>query len=215
MTGDSACVIAVFAKAAIAGRVKTRLIGELGADGAARLHRALVRQALQTALAADVGTVQLWRSEADTDLARIAAELDVEMQMQCTGDLGQRMAHAFGVLLPQGRRVILVGSDCPSRMQQDFRDACALLTRGSDAVLGPTEDGGYHLIALRSVHPELFAGVEWGTTSVMEQTRARLRAAALHWDELPMRWDIDRPADLARLLADPLYAQLAGELART
>jgi len=49
----------------------------------------------------------------------------------------------------------------------------------------------------------------------MEQTRARLRAAALHWDELPMRWDIDRPADLARLLADPLYAQLAGELART
>ena len=215
MTGDSACVVAVFAKAAIAGSVKTRLIGELGADGAARLHRALVRQALQTALAAGLGTVQLWCSDVDGALARIAAALEVEMQTQCAGDLGERMAHAFSVLLAQASRVILVGSDCPSRIEQDFRDACTLLARGCDAVLGPTEDRGYHLIALRSVHPELFVGVDWGTTRVIEQTRTRLRAAGLRWDELPVRWDIDRPADLARLLADPLYTQLAAELAGT
>jgi hypothetical protein len=212
MTSDNACVIVVFAKAAAAGSVKTRLIPQLGAAGAARLHLALVRQALYTALAARVGRVQLWCDDADAGLAQLAMELEVELCLQCAGDLGERMAHTFRVLMPQASRVILVGSDCPSRSEQDFRDAGAQLARGSDAVLGPTEDGGYHLIGLQSVQPGLFIDIDWSTTRVMGQTRARLHAAALRWHELPMRWDVDRPADLARLLADPLYAHLSAEL---
>ena len=140
-------------------------------------------------------------------------ELEVDLRLQCAGDLGERMAHTFHVLMPQASRVILVGSDCPSRSAQDFRDADTQLARGCDAVLGPTEDGGYHLIGLQSGQPGLFKDIEWSTPRVLEQTRARLHAAALRWHELPMRWDVDRPADLARLLADPLYAQLSAELA--
>jgi uncharacterized protein len=210
---DNRCVIAVFAKAAAAGNVKTRLIPQLGAAGAARLHLALVRQALQTALAARVGPVQLWCTDTDPGLAQLAAELEVELRLQCAGDLGERMAHTFRVLMPRASRVILVGSDCPSRSAQDFREAGAQLARGCDAVLGPTEDGGYHLIAFQRVQPSVFVDIDWSTAWVMEQTRARLRAAALRWHELPMRWDVDRPADLARLLADPLYAQLSAECA--
>ena len=41
--------IAVFARAPVAGSVKTRLIPRLGAAGAARLHEQLVQRALATA----------------------------------------------------------------------------------------------------------------------------------------------------------------------
>jgi rSAM/selenodomain-associated transferase 1 len=215
MTSTSGCTVAVFAKAAVPGAVKTRLIPQLGAAGAARLHVALVREALQTALDAGVGRVQLWCTERDAALSGVAAELGVEVRCQCAGDLGGRMAHTFDELLPLAGRVILVGSDCPSRCVQDFEDASTQLESGCDAVLGPAEDGGYHLIALHSAQPLVFAGIDWSTPYVLEQTRDRLRALDLHWHELPMRWDVDRPDDLARLRADPQHAPLLAELNRT
>jgi rSAM/selenodomain-associated transferase 1 len=202
-------VIAVFAKAPIAGRAKTRLIPLLGPSGAAALHYAMVQQALQTALEADVGVVQLWDTQHDPALCDLAASLRISVRRQCAGDLGQRMSHTFAALLAQTASVILVGSDCPVRSAQDFREADSHLEAGCDAVLGPTEDGGYHLIALRRVQPGLFTEIDWSTSVVMEQTRRRLRALELHCHELPMRWDVDRPEDLVRLRADPHLAELA------
>ncbi len=198
----------MFAKAALAGEAKTRLIPELGAVGAAGLHLALVRQALETALAADVGRVELWYTRQDAALNDVAAKLGVHTRQQCTGDLGARMSHCFDRLLAHASGVILVGSDCPSRSRQDFREASVELRSGCNAVLGPTEDGGYHLIALRKVQAALFAGIDWSTPLVMQQTRERMRALRLRWHELPMRWDIDRPEDLARLRTDPQFAEL-------
>ena len=209
MTRGSGCAIAVFAKAPVAGRTKTRLIPLLGPGGAARLHCALLQQALETALAADIGSVLLWCTEDDPTLRDLAKMLRVPMRRQCAGDLGQRMAHAFADLLSRAASVILVGSDCPERSALDFREAGEHLASGCDAVLGPTEDGGYHLIGLRSVQPELFTGIDWSTPAVMEQTRRRMHALDLRWHELAMRWDVDRPEDLVRLRADPQLAQLA------
>jgi rSAM/selenodomain-associated transferase 1 len=209
MTRDSGCEIAVFAKAPVAGRTKTRLIPLLGPGGAARLHCALLQQALETALEADIGSVLLWCTEDDPTLNDLAATLRVPMQRQCAGDLGQRMSHTFADLLPRVASAILVGSDCPVRSALDFREAGKHLMSGCDAVLGPTEDGGYHLIGLRSVQPALFTEIDWSTPAVMEQTRRRMRALDLSWHELAMRWDVDRPEDLARLRADPHLAPLA------
>jgi rSAM/selenodomain-associated transferase 1 len=215
MTSDSGCVIAVFAKAAVPGAVKTRVIPQIGASGAARLHLALVRQALQTALDAQIGRVQLWTTAADPALSDIAHRLGVDLRLQTGGDLGQRMSHTFAELLAITRSVILVGSDCPSRCAQDLREASVQLASGCEAVLGPTEDGGYHLIALNRVLPSVFIDIDWSTPAVFEQTRARLRTLAVRWHELPLRWDVDRPEDLARLRADPRHATLVAEAGGT
>ncbi len=51
--------ILTFAKAPMPGRVKTRLIPALGAAGAARLARRLLRHTLTQAMAADLGSVEL------------------------------------------------------------------------------------------------------------------------------------------------------------
>ena len=52
--------IAVFARAPVAGQVKTRLIPLLGADGAAALQRRLIERTLATARAVDGARVTLW-----------------------------------------------------------------------------------------------------------------------------------------------------------
>jgi rSAM/selenodomain-associated transferase 1 len=210
MTGVSTCTVAVFAKAPVPGAAKTRLIPELGAVAAARLHLSLVQQALETALAADVGRVELWWTQPHAELSELAHTLNVEVRAQCSGELGSRMADSFDRLLAQAPFAILVGSDCPARSAEDFRNARAELDAQCHAVFGPTEDGGYHLIALRDFHSAVFRQIDWGTERVMQQTRSRVRALGWRWHELPMRWDVDRPADLDRLRDD---AQLSGLLA--
>lgn len=211
-----ACVIAVLAKAPASGRVKTRLIPRLGADGAARLHARLVRHAIDTALASGVGPVELWCAPALSHpfFQEIAVEYGVELQHQGEGDLGERMAEAFRSLLERHFRAILVGTDCPARTAEDFKRARDALDEGHDAVLGPAEDGGYHLIGLPRSEPRLFEGIAWSTDRVLTQTRMRLSALALSWDELPVRWDLDRPDDYERLLADAELGALAAGLGR-
>ena len=112
--------ILVFAKAPIPGRVKTRLIPALGAVGAARLAGRLLDDTLGRALAADIGPVELCASPAVThsDWAGHVLPAGLATSDQGTGDLGARMARAarrhLGAGWDAGRRVLLVGTDCPA-----------------------------------------------------------------------------------------------------
>jgi len=202
--------IAVFAKAPVAGQVKTRLAPLLGPEGAAALHAALVRHAIATALAASSGEVELWcaPSEDHPFFARCAGEFGVRLRRQEGADLGGRMRHAFEEGLSAGRGLVLTGSDCPSLGAQDLREAVAALAT-HDAVITPAEDGGYVLVGLARAAPRIFAGIEWGAPSVMERTRAALAASGLRWKELPARWDVDRPEDYERLVREGLLAEAA------
>jgi len=174
--------VIVFVREARAGRVKTRLIPLLGAEGAARLHARLAERALATARDAGLGPVERWGT-----------------RRQRGADLGARMQHAFQRSLRRADRVILIGSDCPVLRPAHLRRASRWLAGGADAVLAPAEDGGYALIALRRVSPRLFADIDWGGPRVMAQTRERLAALGWRWRELPTLWDVDRPEDVARL----------------
>lgn len=201
-------MVAVFAKPIVAGEAKTRLILALGAQGAAQLHAALTRQALRVAIDARIGPVELWCAAPDVALDTIAAEACVDVQLQHGEDLGARMADAFSRLLLRADASILIGTDCPARTAEDLREAAAQLSSGCDAVLGPAEDGGYHLIGLRAPQAELFSGIAWSTDTVISATRAKLRELRLRWHELPLRWDVDRPEDLERLRSDARFAAL-------
>ena len=189
--------IAVFAKAPVAGEVKTRLVASLGAEGAARLHQALVERALATALAARLGPVSLWCAP-DTShpfFARCSERHGVELRRQQGADLGERMHHAFE---QAAGPLVLIGSDCPALDPRDLRAAADAL-RAEDAVFVPAEDGGYVLVGLVRPDARVFADVPWGTARVMACTRDRLRDAGLRWRELPQLWDVDRPDDYVRL----------------
>lgn len=192
--------ILVFARAPVAGAVKTRLIPLLGAAGAATLHRRLLGHALATAQRAG-NSLALWGTPDSSDpvLQDMAAQYGAAMQQQQGADLGARMAHAFAATLAQTAQALCIGADCPALTANHLHQAAAALREGSDAVFVPAEDGGYALVGLRRHIPQLFAGIDWGTATVMAQTRSRLQALHLRWQELETLWDVDRPADYQRL----------------
>lgn len=189
--------IVVFAKAPVAGRVKTRLIPALGAAGAAQLAAHLLDRALQQALAAAVGPVELCMSPAPgaPEWAGIPLPAGIETSDQGEGDLGARMARAAQRAIARGEPVLLTGTDCPDLTAARLRTAAAQLA-GHGAVLHRAEDGGYPLLGVRAFAAGLFEDMPWSTATVADLTLARL--AALGWtvwvgDTLR---DIDEPADL-------------------
>jgi hypothetical protein len=80
-----------------------------------------------------------------------------------------------------------------------LRGAANALRNGTDVILIPAEDGGYVLIGTRSAQPPLFAGIAWGTKTVLSETRARIIEQRLILTEQPPLWDVDTESDLARL----------------
>jgi len=69
----------------------------------------------------------------------------------------------------------------------------------ADVVLIPATDGGYVLIGARKTYPNLFAGIAWGTDTVLAETRQRVAALGLKAIELAPLWDVDTEADLCRM----------------
>lgn len=190
----------VFVKAPVPGQVKTRLTGMLGKRGAARLYMALLRHTLSLTTAANLCPIQLWCTP-DTRHAFFTAcrrDYGIELRAQRGKDLGWRMAHAFSKTLATSPYALLIGGDCASLEVAELRLALAALDSGRDAVLVPAEDGGYVLIGLHRSGPALFKGIRWGGKRVLAMTRRRLRRTGLNWLELPLGWDVDRPADVRR-----------------
>ena len=197
------------------GRVKTRLIPALGAEGAARLASRLLYHALEQALEADLGPVELCASPAPEHpdwqpwlpaLRQLRAPGPfLAWSDQGEGDLGARMARRSRTYLDAGEPVLLMGTDCPALTPRRLREAAGAL-HGHEAALIPARDGGYVLLGLRAFHPSLFNAMPWGTSAVADLTLKRLRD--LNWRV----WvgealaDIDVPADLA---------VLPGEMAET
>jgi rSAM/selenodomain-associated transferase 1 len=198
--GSEPVAIAILARAPIAGCAKTRLAPVLGAAGAAALQEALIRRAAQTACAAETGPVTVWTTpdEQHPVFVDLHAQLGVRLACQGGGDLGARMLAA--IALANGPTLV-IGTDCPALAPDHLKLAAQVLCGGDDVVLFPAEDGGYVLIGAHQPIPALFADMPWGGTAVAEETRRRLSALRLSWQEPVTLWDVDRPADLARLRA--------------
>jgi hypothetical protein len=78
-----------------------------------------------------------------------------------------------------------------------------LLARPGDrAVLGPSRDGGYYLLGLKTPHRRLFDNVAWSTEHVAEQTRLRAAEIGLPIDILPEWYDIDDAQSLQLLRSE-------------
>jgi rSAM/selenodomain-associated transferase 1 len=193
--------VAILARAPIPGQAKTRLIPALGAEGAARLQRWLLQRTVAMALVADVGPVTLWCAgdPHHPDFALCRAFGAVTVRHQPEGDLGVRMLAALQDSL-SADGTLIIGTDCPALTASHLGQAAASL-RDKDAVVYPAEDGGYVLIGMREAMAGAFEDIEWGSERVMARTRQYFQAIGCTWEEPATLWDVDRPADLERLLA--------------
>lgn len=195
--------VALMAKTPRAGEVKTRLCPPLSLEDAADLYHCFLRDTIaKVRTVPDVSLVMAYTPCADR--AWFAALAPGFILLPQRGrDLGQRMAECFGQLFASDYTgVLLTGTDLPTLPSSLIQQALVLIADPqTDVVLGPSEDGGYYLIGLRTLHRELFEDMTWSTPQVLVETVHRAEAKKLQIAYLPPWFDVDTPADLARLQA--------------
>lgn len=192
--------IVVIAKAPVAGFAKTRLIPALGAEGAAELAAKMLRHTLDTALASQLGTVEICATPDPTDPVwqNLGLPNNLSWSSQGDGDLGERMARAAARTARNGETVLLIGTDCPAIDVSTLREATEALQQ-YDACLIPTFDGGYALLGLKKFDAKLFDDMPWSTSTVAQETLKRMQQFGWQVNVLPTLHDIDEPTDLQYL----------------
>lgn len=191
----------IFAKQPVAGRVKTRLCPPLTPAQAADLYGCMLADVLAKAARLPGVTSLLFYQDEAGAAAWFATHAPALARFpQLGSDLGARMAAAFGQAFRLGATTVaIIGSDSPDLPPDRIGQAYRLLANGqTDAVFGPSEDGGYYLLAMNRLHGELFRGIEWSTGTVLEKSLARAKAAGIRTALLPTWHDVDTAADLAR-----------------
>ena len=202
-TPDSALVI--LTKAPEAGQSKTRLVPPLSFDEAADLARALFIDQLQN-LSHFTGA-RLFVAFTPSHAANFFTAL-VPSQVSCfcqVGEsLGDRMRHAFEHLFAGGfGRVVLIGGDLPVLPQAILADAFASLAgEGGCVILGPSRDGGYYLVGMNEVLPDIFSGIGWGGGDVLAMTVKKLVTLKKKYKLMCLWYDIDTIGDLRRFALD-------------
>ncbi|HYW16798.1 MAG TPA: TIGR04282 family arsenosugar biosynthesis glycosyltransferase [Allosphingosinicella sp.] len=188
--------IVIFAKAPVAGRVKTRLIPALGAEGAAALAREMLDSTLDEALATGLA-VELC---GEPDAAQWQpARPGLALTAQGEGALGDRLALAAARVLGE-ERILLIGADCPELGRRRLQ-ASAEALGDHDAVIHPAHDGGYALLGLRRFDRSIFEGIDWSTPVVAVQTVARIEALGWSLHVSDTLRDVDEPGDLTTVIA--------------
>jgi 2-phospho-L-lactate guanylyltransferase len=204
-------VVPIKGLAAAKGRLAPRLTpAERGALAAALLADVLaaLREAPQVArvlvVSPDAEALALAASLGAAPLAEpgAPAHADVRLPGEETG-LNTALDHAARVAVAGGAAALLaLPADLPLVTPADLAALCAALPPAPSVVLAPTADGGTGAL-LRQ--PPLALPARFGADSLrahLETAAARGVAARLVWRR-NLSLDVDRPADLDRLVALP------------
>ncbi len=198
---DTALV--VMARYPKAGKTKTRLARAIGDAAAADLYRNFLVDLAQRF--ADAEYKLLWTyTPAEVDYIAFLASLAPSLvrSMECfpqQGDsLGARLLYAFQWTYERRfQRTIVIGSDSPHISREIIADAQKALDE-ADVVLGPADDGGYYLIAMREPY-DVFSGIPMSTSVVRRMTIELAARRGLKVRLLRPLFDIDELPDLLRL----------------
>jgi uncharacterized protein len=191
--------ICVFVKPPVAGKVKTRLIPIVGADGAAALAEAFFLdtwngvESLSWALPVVATT--------DAIDPNIIPRTETQVWLQGGGDLDARIERILQRALRETPFAIALGADSPGIPRQ-FLDRAHEALQSADAVLGPCEDGGFYLLGVRQCPPGMLSGIPWSDSTTFTSTLDRLKELGLKSTILDPWYDIDRPEDLDRLRSE-------------
>lgn len=188
--------VAVFAKPPIPGAVKTRLARRLGDDAAARLARAFLRDTW--ALVRALPWARPILASTSADLAAFDLEGDPEVWLQGEGDLGDRMERVILRGLDSAPAAFVLGADVPGLPADHLDQARARLT-SHDVVLGPSDDGGFHLLGASRLPRGALAALAWSRDDTRIRTEAKLAGLGLSIAHSPAWFDVDEPDDLLRL----------------
>lgn len=193
----------IFIKTPIPGLVKTRLQPELTEDQSAELYCSFLMDLDRKFKKAE--HFDTWYAVSpqkfNEDILATFVQMD-KYFFQEGHDLGERMQNAFQVIIEKGyNKTVLIGSDIPSITRDIIHQAFQQLDT-FNCILGPSKDGGYYLIALSKIYPEIFKDLPWSTSLVLEKTSEILNKIGLSYNLLAEIEDIDTYEDLLSFYQD-------------
>ncbi len=198
---DSALI--VVAKRPKPGFAKTRLCPPFTPEGAAEFYSCLMLDTLELAGKLDTAdhTLAYTPREAASYFRNLVPD-GYRLVEQQGVSLGERLANALDHHFELGyQRVVIMNSDGPTLPLTHLVEAFSGLDQ-ADITLGMGHDGGYYLIGMKRLQPELFQGIAWSTERVIPQTLEICRRLRLKVHQLPEWYDVDVAADLERLRRD-------------
>src|SRR5262249_50146298 len=187
------CAIAIMAKAPGAGRTKTRLSPFLTPEEGRDIGTCFLTDMTgNLALAAREAAIDAYIAYAPAGSeAAFGPVVLSDTRFVLAGGSAPAPAgvEGFGCCLLQAARSLfalgygavgLLNSDSPTLPTSLLVEAAHVLSTPTDtAVLGPSADGGYYLLAMTRLQPHLFAAIDWSTERVARQTRLRAGEARL------------------------------------
>jgi rSAM/selenodomain-associated transferase 1 len=184
--------VIVMTKAPVPGVAKTRLCPPCNHHQAAVIAEASLVQTLDAVAAARVE-----RRVVALAGGPLRLPPGFEMLKQRGVGLAERLAHAFDRV---GGPAVLIGMDTPQITPEAIELALDALDH-ADAAIGPTYDGGYWAISLRSPDRRVFTGVLMSTTSTFRHQMERLHALGMTCRRLPRLRDVDFFTDAVTVAA--------------
>jgi len=191
MTKD---LLIVFVKNPALGKAKTRLAATIGDKKALDIYQVLLDKTKQETVGLGTDKVIYYSEFIDkNDLW----DNDVyQKELQVSGNLGEKISAAFHKAFADGyERICIIGSDCYDLTQQHLATAFTAL-QTKQAVIGPAEDGGYYLLGISKLNPQLFENKNWSTDTVGADTIKDFESLGMPYTILPTLNDIDTEADL-------------------
>ncbi|MDX2360511.1 MAG: TIGR04282 family arsenosugar biosynthesis glycosyltransferase [Crocinitomicaceae bacterium] len=185
-------LVIVFAKNIVLGKVKTRLAKTVGDTAAFNVYKHLI----------DI-TQEETRKMKDCDVHIYFSDVIIngiwpnqDKFVQKGNDLGERMQHAFQQSFDKGyTHIVGVGTDLPDLTAEIIQQGLGALQK-TDAVFGPSEDGGYYLIGMNKMVTEIFNNKPWSTDTLLDLTVAELNKIGIDHTLLQTLNDVDTVEDL-------------------
>jgi rSAM/selenodomain-associated transferase 1 len=195
--------VVIMAKEPKPNKVKTRLIPPLKPESAADLyHNFLLDKIEQVRSLEGIHPYTAYMPKSSEAFFREIVPGNFFLLLQVGSDLGERLAYVSNRLFDIGyKKIIMLDSDTPNLPTNYIREGFKRLSE-FDVIIGPSEDGGYYLIGLKSKNPELFSDIPWSTPGVTEKTLEKTSSMGLKTSLLEKWYDVDTLDALKRLKSD-------------
>jgi rSAM/selenodomain-associated transferase 1 len=191
--------LGIFARIPVPGEVKTRLVPPLSPQQACDLYQAFLTDLFSRIYKLKKVSTTVFYTGENPAIVRDMLPDRFALVPQEGATLGERLVNAFRVLLQdEGNFAAIIGSDSPD-IPLSYLKRAYLKLKHRDIVLGPAFDGGYYLVAIKSILPGLFQDIAWSEPTVLRNTLDRVQRDGLSCATLPLWYDVDDMQSLSLL----------------
>tara|TARA_Y100000766_G_scaffold231859_1_gene206066 strand:+ start:170 stop:781 length:612 start_codon:yes stop_codon:yes gene_type:complete len=192
------------------GRCKTRLSKDIGKINSAKVQNIMTEHTISVAKSLEKkGLIDICLAISGLGLKnskKWSNKLGIQnFNLQGRGCLGEKMKRQILInkkfcVLKKIKNIIFIGTDLPDLCHLDILNTTKELKQ-NDLILGPSNDGGYWLIAfsekILSNHLNLpFINIKWSEENVLQNTIDNFSSIDLKYKFLQQKIDVDTISDI-------------------